>query len=178
MKNGRVSPFLNFLAGWAGFSLHFPFICIFEDASLTRSWVLLRQANSHGYSLTCVFSCAVPKTEVVCVYSIIFSLISPSFSLHLHFWGRIVDPLLGLIMVVTQSRLLSNMFIWLCSAKNRSRLRSFYHLLVHFPLRFSLPFSLSFSEENVDFLKSLNQYRPISPSVMSIILPYLVQKKT
>ena len=57
------------------FSLCFPFICIFEDASLNRSWVLLWQANSQGYSLTCVFGCAVQKTEVVCVHSIIYSFI-------------------------------------------------------------------------------------------------------
>ena len=53
-------------------------------------------------------------------------------------WGRIVDPHLGLTVSLRRSRLLPDMHMWLCSAKNRSRLSLFYHFLFHFPLRFFL----------------------------------------
>ena len=75
-NQSRLSLFYNFILHFPlRFSPCFPFICIFEDASLTLSWVLLWQANSQGYSPTCVFGCAVQKTVVVCLYSIIFSFI-------------------------------------------------------------------------------------------------------
>ena len=40
------------------------------------------------------------------------------------------------------------MHMWLCSAKNRSRLRKFYHFLLHFPLRFPLLLAAQRRAEN------------------------------
>ena len=61
------------------------------------------------------------------IFSLVFSQLSPC-------WGRIVDPNLGLFVAlrVRQSRLLADVHKWLCDAKNRSRLCSFYHFPPHF----------------------------------------------
>ena len=180
------------------FPFVFPLFDLAEDASLTRTGVLLREENDQGCLSACFCGYVLKKTEVVCVYSIILSFIFPiCFSLHLHFWGRIVDPLLGFIVAGKQSslicvfscamqkkqsrlrifyhflshflwvypsfwprwgrivdphlglivarkpsRLLASMYMWLCGAKNWSRLRLFYHFILHFPCLFFPSFSL------------------------------------
>ena len=121
-----VNPFISSLPPTPP---HFPFnfpSFAFVGASLTRSWVLLWQANIQGYSPTSVIGCVVQKTKVVCVYSIILSFIFPiCFSLHFPFICIFEDASLTRSWVLlwqANSQGYSNTCIWLCSAKNRSHL--------------------------------------------------------
>ena len=74
----------GFLRQFYRFSFHFPlclplFLHLFlltEDASLTLNWVFLRLKTDRMYCLECVLAYSEQKTEVFCVNSIVFHVIS------------------------------------------------------------------------------------------------------
>ena len=59
--------------------LLFPLFDLAEDALLTHTGVLLREENDQGCLPACFCGYVLQKTEVVCVYSLVFS--SSSFPL-------------------------------------------------------------------------------------------------